>query len=163
MRVLDLISLIPLHTLYIDADRVTTADRELIPHGEFRDVEGTPFDFRKPKKVGKDIGCTDDCDIANGGGYDINYVLNRRGEYRKVAEIAGAESGVAMEVCTDLPGLQFYSGNMLDTEKYKKRTGFCLETQFLPKDVYKRQVLNGVAVRMALLFLLARQNKEATK
>mgnify|MGYP002280148913 CR=1 FL=1 len=75
------------------------------------------------------------CDIANGGGYDINYVLNRRGEYRKVAEIAGAESGVAMEVCTDLPGLQFYSGNMLDTEKYKKRTGFCLETQFLPNAV----------------------------
>ena len=123
------------HTLYIDADRVTTADRELIPHGEFRDVEGTPFDFRKPKKVGKDIGCTGDCDIANGGGYDINYVLNRRGEYRKVAEIAGAESGVAMEVYTDLPGLQFYSGNMLDTKKYKMRTGFCLETQFLPNAV----------------------------
>jgi len=64
------------HTLYIDADRVTTADRELIPHGEFRDVEGTPFDFRKPKKVGKDIGCTDDCDIANGEGVRVTLFVS---------------------------------------------------------------------------------------
>lgn len=122
------------HVLTIDADRVTPSDRELIPHGEFRNVEGTAFDFRKPKKIGKDIDA-DDEDIRNGGGYDINYVCNGRGSFRKIAEVAGANSGIFMELYTDLPGVQFYSGNMLDNTYYKKREGFCLETQYLPNAV----------------------------
>lgn len=122
------------HTLFIDADKITPTDEELIPHGEFRNVEGTPFDFRTPKKIGKDIFCREDSDVANGGGYDVNYVLNGGG-FRKVAEATGDESGIRMEVLTDLPGVQFYSGNMLSDGRYRKHDGFCLETQLLPNAV----------------------------
>lgn len=123
------------HTLQIDADAVTTADEELIPHGEFKAVEGTPFDFRKPKKMGKDIADESDADIKNGGGYDINFVLNGRNTYRKIAEVCGDKSGIIMEVYTDLPGVQFYSGCMLENKFYHKYEAFCLETQCLPNAV----------------------------
>lgn len=123
------------HTLWIDADSVTTADEELIPHGEFKDVNGTPFDFKTPKKMGQDIADYSDADIKSGGGYDINFVLNNRGTYRKIAKACGAKSGISMEVYTDQPGVQFYSGCMLENKFYNKFEAFCLETQCLPNAV----------------------------
>ena len=120
------------HYLMIDADKYTAVDSTLIPTGELPDVEGTPFDFRQAKPIGQDIARVP-------GGYDHNFVLNNKGNFRKVAELSEPVSGRYMDVYTDQPGLQFYSGNFLDgsiTGKggkvYKKHYGLCLETQHFP-------------------------------
>lgn len=126
-------------SMFIDADGVTPTNEKLIPTGSILPVEGTPFDFRKPKLVGKDIE-SDDEYMKNCGGYDINYVLNGKG-FRKIAQAEGNKSGIKMSVYTDLPGVQFYSGNFLsgakgkDGKTYGKRNGFCLETQNFPDAV----------------------------
>lgn len=123
----------------IFADGVTPTNEKLIPTGSILPVEGTPFDFRKPKQIGKDIE-SDDVYMKNCGGYDINYVLDGKG-FRKIAEAEGNKSGIVMSVYTDLPGVQFYSGNFLSGAKgkegktYGKRNGFCLETQNFPDAV----------------------------
>lgn len=120
------------HYLRIDAGKYTVVNDVLIPTGELRPVEGTAFDFREAKKIGKDIDKTE-------GGYDHNFVLNNPGTFRKVAQASSPESGIMLEVFTDQPGLQFYSGNFLDGSisgkngvVYKKHYGFCLETQHFP-------------------------------
>ncbi|MDZ7744096.1 MAG: aldose epimerase family protein [Bacteroidota bacterium] len=120
------------HQVMIRADRFTPVDDNLIPTGELAKVEGTPFDFRTMKKIGKDIGST-------GGGYDHNFVLNNKDSFSKAAEVYDAASGRHLEVITDQPGLQFYTGNFLDGSivgradvVYKKNYGFCLETQHFP-------------------------------
>ncbi len=123
--------------LTIDADRVTPTDDTLIPHGDFKDVAGTPFDFRKPRRIGEHINDTDDPDIRAGGGYDINFVLNKPcGIYGKIAEAESERSGIVMEVYTDKPAVQLYTGNGLHQKGksgyYNKNYGFCLETQFIP-------------------------------
>ena len=125
--------------LTIDADRVTPTDETLIPHGEFRDVAGTPFDFRKPRRIGEHI-FDDDPDLRAGDGYDINFVLNKRsGVYGKVAEAESERSGIVMQVYTDKPAVQLYTGNGLHQNGksgyYNKNYGFCLETQFIPNGV----------------------------
>lgn len=130
------------HVLMINADAFTPVDATLIPTGEIRSVEGTPFDFREPTPIGQRIDA-DDEQIRFGGGYDHNFVLNRS-ETGGQAEVLAARvheptSGRVMEVYTTEPGVQFYSGNFLDgtlTGKngtaYVKRSGFCLETQHFP-------------------------------
>jgi aldose 1-epimerase len=126
------------HELMIDADRFTPVDEGLIPTGELRPVEGTPFDFRKPTAIGARIDAKDE-QIKFGLGYDHNYVLNgQMGTRRRVARVTEPTSGRAMDVYTTEPGIQFYSGNFLDGVKgkdgavYKHRNGFCLETQHYP-------------------------------
>lgn len=126
------------HELMIDADRFTPVDEGLIPTGELRPVQGTPFDFRKPAAIGARIDAQDE-QIKFGLGYDHNYVLNgKMGTMRRVARVTEPTSGRAMEVYTTEPGIQFYSGNFLDGVKgkdgavYKHRNGFCLETQHYP-------------------------------
>jgi len=127
------------HTLEIKADHVTPVDETLIPTGELMPVEGTPFDFRAPHTIGERIA-EDHIQLAYGGGYDHNYVLNRNGEGRTLAAKAtGDKTGLTMEVYTTEPGIQLYTGNFmkgLNTLKggYKDdlRTGFCLETQHFP-------------------------------
>lgn len=127
------------HELMIDADKYTPVDKSLITTGTFTDVENTPMDFRSAKKIGRDID-TDYEQLKFGGGYDHNWVLNKHPEkIFKCASLYEASSGRLMEVWTDQPGLQFYSGNFLDgTLKgkqgimYEKRTGLCLETQVYP-------------------------------
>ncbi len=126
--------------LQIDADRVTPTDETLIPHGEFKNVEGTPFDFRKPHRIGERIGDTDDDDIRYGGGYDVNFVCNKpAGTYAKIADAESEKSGIAMEVFTDMPAVQLYTGNGLSQKGksgyYNRNYGFCLETQFIPNSV----------------------------
>lgn len=118
-------------TLTINADKYTVVDETLIPTGELRNVTG-PMDFRKPMAVGSRIENVP-------GGYDHNYVLNNKGAFAKVAELSDSISGRAMEVYTDEPGIQFYSGNFLDGSitgiggiVYKKHFGLCLETQHFP-------------------------------
>jgi aldose 1-epimerase len=122
------------HTLQIDADNYTPVDATLIPTGEIKSVKGTPFDFTKAEKIGARIGQVQ-------GGYDHNYVLNRKDStsMQLVATLADSISGRKMEVYTVEPGLQFYSGNFLDgTFKQvdgtpiNKHTALCLETQHYP-------------------------------
>jgi len=122
------------HELMLNADKYTPVDEGLIPTGELKAVEGTPFDFRRPKPIGRDIAKTD-------GGYDHNFVLKRYepGKVRLAARVREPTTGRVMEIYTDQPGIQFYSGNFLDgsvTGKdgvaYEKHFGFCLETQRYP-------------------------------
>lgn len=124
------------HQLMLDADRYTVVDATLIPTGELRKVDGTPMDFRKATAIGariKQVG-------GDPVGYDHNYVLNKSNAgVRKIAEAYEPTSGRVMEVFTDQPGVQFYSGNFLDgkiTGKngtvYNQYAGFCLETQHFP-------------------------------
>jgi aldose 1-epimerase len=127
------------HEVEITADKYIPVDSGLIPTGELAPVESTPFDFRKAKLVGKDINA-ENKQIELGGGYDHCWVLNDyESGYRSVAKVYHPESGRTLEVLTDEPGIQFYSGNFLDGTlptpnggTYAKRSGFCLETQHYP-------------------------------
>ncbi len=123
------------HILYINASRYTPVNDELIPTGELANVEGTPFDFRKPFVVGERI------DEVGGdpGGYDHNYVLDGAFEEKALAaKLMDPESGRFVEVTTTEPGVQLYTGNFLDGTlvsgdiTYVKNYGLCLETQHFP-------------------------------
>lgn len=129
------------HSLWIDADAITATDAESIPTGELRPVEGTPFDFRQEKPIGRDIG-QDDEQLKMGGGYDHNFALNTDGTMKLVARAKAPASGRVMEVYTDCVGVQLYTGNFIedtqigkDGRAYHSRGGFCLETQFFPDAV----------------------------
>ena len=127
------------HVLKIDASRITPVDATLIPTGELKSVEGTPFDFRKPYKVGERIDA-DDSQLRLGHGYDHNFVLDRpAGELAEAAEVYEPTTGRILRVLTTEPGIQLYTGNFLDgsiTGKegrvYNRRFALCLETQHFP-------------------------------
>lgn len=127
------------HEIEIRASRFTPVDAGLIPTGELRSVEGTPFDFRKPHRIGERIDAQDE-QIRLGGGYDHNFVLDREGAGLSLAaRVVEPSTGRGLEVWTTEPGMQFYTGNFLDgtiTGKagkvYPRRSGFCLETQHFP-------------------------------
>jgi aldose 1-epimerase len=130
--------------LKINASHYTPMDANSIPLGEIAPVAGTPFDFRKPTAVGGHIN--DDNDQLNKGhGYDHNFVLDSNGRLSAQnpgaisAEVYEPTSGRVLEVITDQPGVQLYTGNFLDgsiTGKggkvYNRRTALCLETQHFP-------------------------------
>ncbi|MCU0785429.1 MAG: galactose mutarotase [Verrucomicrobia bacterium] len=127
------------HVVQINADEFIPVDSTLIPTGELRPVEGTPFDFRKPTAIGARVNA-DDQQIKFGGGYDHCWVINQKpGELAQQAVVYEPESGRVMEVWSTEPGLQFYGGNFLDgtiTGKggwtYQYRNGFCMEPQHFP-------------------------------
>ncbi len=130
------------HVARIAASRYTPVDETLIPIGELAPVAGTPFDFTQPKPIGRDI-TRDDVQLARGGGYDHNFVLDREGaedgELAFAARVVDPKSGRQIEVYTTEPGMQLYTGNFLDgtiTGKggavYEHRNAFCLETQHFP-------------------------------
>jgi len=127
------------HQISIDADSYLPVDETLIPTGEFAEVQNTPFDFRKAKTIGKDID-TDHDQLKKGLGYDHCWVLNHQNQgLRFAASAHHKKSGRLLEVYTDEPGMQFYTGNFLDGTlpnkqggTYAHRTGFCLETQHYP-------------------------------
>lgn len=121
------------HKLMIDADRYTPVDEGLIPTGELKSVEGTPFDFTEPETVGSRIDQIPP-------GYDHNFVLNNPDSgVRKIVTVEHEESGRVMEVYTDQPGVQFYTGNFLDGslinrdgQPIEQYAALCLETQTFP-------------------------------
>lgn len=127
------------HEIKIYADKFTPIDQYGIPTGEIREVHGTPLDLTELTPINKDIN-SDDTQIVYGKGFDHNWVLNSNGDISQIAaEVYDKLSGRRMEVYTDKPGLQFYSGNMIKSSQigkydvhYKVRSGFCLETQFFP-------------------------------
>ena len=127
------------HEVQINSSRFTPVDSTLIPTGELRPVEGTPFDFRKPTAIGARIG-QDDEQLKFGGGYDHNFVIDgATGKLTLQARVQEPTTGRILEVLSTEPALQFYSGNFLDgtiTGKggwvYKHRNGFCMEPQHYP-------------------------------
>jgi len=126
------------HTLQIASDGITPVDKNLIPTGKIAPVENTPFDFRKATEIGSRIGEGDE-QLKNGGGYDHNFVLNKHDLKTAIATLQGDVSGIVMEVFTDEPGIQFYSGNFMEGKvtfkggaKDAYRTALCLETQHYP-------------------------------
>jgi len=127
------------HKLYINSDAFTPTNAQSIPTGEFKNVEGTPMDFRNFTAIGKRIEQNDE-QLQFGNGYDHNWILkNKQKDIILAAAVHEPDSGRYMEVWTDQPGMQFYSGNYLDNtdigkggKKYPKRSAFCLETQHFP-------------------------------
>ncbi len=130
------------HLMMINADAFTPVDEGLIPTGEIRKVEGTPFDFREAKPIGRDIDA-DNEQIKFGKGYDHNFVLNDQPANEDglalAAKVTEPGSGRTMEVYTNEPGVQFYTGNFMNGsyigksgKPYVFRGTFCLETQHFP-------------------------------
>lgn len=122
------------HEVFIDAQYLTSVDSELIPDGGLIPVKGTPFDFSDIKTIGRDINADEPLLKIARGGYDFNYVL--RGGANPVATAYSQRSGVFMSVYTDLPCMQFYTGNFLDgfegKTEYPYQSAFCMETQGYP-------------------------------
>lgn len=126
------------HVVMIPADKFTPVDSTLIPTGELKPVEGTPFDFRTPTAIGARIN-QDDEQLKFAKGYDHNWVINKPlGQFGLMARVTEPTTGRVLEVFSDQPGLQFYSGNFLDGtlrgkgRVYEFRSGFCMESQHYP-------------------------------
>lgn len=130
------------HLLMLNADHFTPVDEGLIPLGEIRSVEGSPFDFRRAKTIGQDLNKqATDTQLRYGGGYDHNFVLNKvaEGSLDLAARVVDPKSGRQMDVYTEEPGIQFYGGNFMDGGDIGKygnpfdyRGSFALETQHYP-------------------------------
>lgn len=130
------------HELLIKSTRYTPVkDYQSIPTGELQEVTGTPMDFTIKKTIGKEIDVPFD-QLQYTGGYDHNYVLDwEPGTMKEFAKAHCSKTGISMIAATDLPGVQFYTGNFITSEPgkgdavYQKRAGFCLETQYYPNAV----------------------------
>ena len=126
------------HLLWLDADTYTPVDAGSIPVAGAAPVEGTPFDFREEKPLGRDIGA--DCEqLRLTGGYDHSFNLRPRAGLRLAARLTGERSGIVMETWTDKPAVQLYTANGLkgphstkSGAPYVPRMAVCLETQFPP-------------------------------
>ena len=137
------------HEVTIFADRYTPTDATMIPTGELASVGDTPFDFRKPTKIGARIN-DGNTQLRQGGGYDHNYVVNRQGAgLVPVARVVEPASGRVLEVSTTEPGVQFYTANTLNVvgkggRTYQKFFAFCLETQHYPDSPNKPQFPSSI-------------------
>ena len=116
-------------------------DAKSIPTGEIASVEGTPFDFREAKPMGRDIAQEND-QLSYGHGYDHNFVLDKeRAGLEKIATAYSTKSGIKMDVITDCIGMQLYTANFIQGQKVQggaiceDRDAFCLETQYFPNAV----------------------------
>lgn len=135
------------HILYVNADNYTPVDSTFMTTGEIVTVKDTPMDFTTPKAVGQDIADFDFVQLKNGNGYDHNWVLNTGGDIKQLAaKLTSPESGISVEVYTNEPGIQVYSGNFLDGSVkgkkgivYNQRASVCLETQHYPDSPNKPQ------------------------
>jgi aldose 1-epimerase len=126
------------HSVILKAANYLPVDSTSIPLGKIAPVAGTPFDFTKPSEIGSRINDNDE-QLKNGKGYDHNYVLDKHDLNTSIATVTGDKSGIKMEIFTQEPGLQFYSGNfmsgnntMIGGGKDDKRTAFAMETQHYP-------------------------------
>ena len=126
------------HLVQLKADNYTPVDSTLIPTGKIEPVKGTPFDFAAPTTIGARINDAYE-QLKNGKGYDHNFVLDKHDMTQPIAIVKGDKTGIVMEVFTEEPALQFYSGNFMqgkNTMKYGEkddyRTAFAMETQHYP-------------------------------
>lgn len=124
------------NVVQINADAFLPMNETFLTTGAVRKVDGTPFDFREPKTIGRDIEI-DDVDLKIADGYDHNYCLKDE----HFATAWSTKTGIKMDCYTDMPGAQFYVGNNLSGRKgksvYPRRSGFCFETQFYPDAIHK--------------------------
>ena len=109
------------HLLWLDCDRFTPIESDFIPTGEIRSVSGSAMDFTEPKRIGRDLGTSDEQLIA-GNGYDHNFVLNNPGLSRPFARVESETTGIVMEVLSDLPGVQLYAGSNMGNDHGEKGT-----------------------------------------
>ena len=138
------------HLLYINADNYTPVRADMIPNGDIQDVKGSPFDFRKPTEIGQRID-SENKQLKFGNGYDHNFILNSKSVDELSAKLVDPVSGRFMEVFTNEPGLQFYSGNFLNEKTmgkkkvyYRKRSALCLETQHFPNSPNQKNFPNTI-------------------
>lgn len=132
------------HELELRASRYTPTGPTLVPTGEIAPVAGTPFDFTTRKPIGRDIGpLSAEQSAGHGGGYDLNYCIDGWDRALKTCAVAvDPKSGRRMEIVSDQPGIQFYTGNFLKDQKgkggaiYQQYGGFCLETQLYPDSIH---------------------------
>lgn len=132
--------------LYVNSTYFTPVDSTYMTTGEILPVAGTPMDFRESRRIGERIAETDYEQIRNGNGYDHNWVLDTGGNMDKVAaELYCEKTGIVLDVYTDEPGIQIYTGNFLDGSqtgkggvKYAQRAAICLETQHYPDSPNKK-------------------------
>ena len=135
------------HILYVNADNYTPVDSTFMTTGEILPVQATPMDFPPPKAVGQDINNFAFVQLKNGNGYDHNWVLNTQGDLTQVAaRLTSPQSGITLEVYTNEPGIQVYTGNFLDGSVkgkkgivYNQHASVCLETQHYPDSPNKPQ------------------------
>ena len=128
------------NVMYINSSTTTPVGEGLIPTGEIASLLGGPMDFTTPKVIGQDINATDNEQIALGNGFDHNWILDTKGDVTvPAATVVSPNTGIRLDVYTDEPGIQVYSGNFLDgtvTGKhgivYNQRAGICLESQHYP-------------------------------
>jgi aldose 1-epimerase len=126
------------HRLRLEADHFLPTDAGLIPTGEKRSVTGTALDFTSARLIGERLDDDEEA-LHLAGGYDHCWVLRESNGLRLAADVSDPESGRRMELLTDQPAIQFYSGNFLDGSilgkngiRYGQRSGFCLETENFP-------------------------------
>lgn len=134
------------HVLYLNATNFTPVDSTFMTTGEIAVVEGTPMDFTTPKAIGQDIENPYQ-QLRNGKGYDHNWVLDTKGNVNELgAKLSCPSTGIAVEVYTNEPGIQIYTGNFLKGNivgkngvAYPCRASVCLETQHFPDSPNKPQ------------------------
>ena len=126
------------HMVQLNADNYTPVDSTLIPTGKIEPVKGTPLDFTTPTTIGARINNVNE-QLKNGKGYDHNFVLNKHDIIQPIATVKGDKTGIVMEVYTEEPAMQFYSGNFMQGKNIMKygekddyRTAFAMETQHYP-------------------------------
>ncbi len=131
-------------SIVFNADNFVPVDGESIPTGEIRAVKGTPFDFTTEKKIGEMLDMNEE-QLKNTNGFDHNYCINDWDKTLKLAAtVIDDKSGIVMETYTDLPGVQFYIGNFVNTDKgkngavYGQRQGLCLESQYYPNSANEK-------------------------
>lgn len=133
--------------LYVNSDSITPIDRTCMTSGEMMAVKDSPFDFTKARAISERIDETTNEQVRNGNGYDHNWVLNTKGDVEQLAaKLTSPKSGITLEVFTNEPGIQVYTGNFLDGRTkgkkgivYKKRAAVCLESQHYPDSPNKPQ------------------------
>lgn len=141
------------HRLVIYADRFTPSGKDAIPTGQICDVAGTPMDFRKAKTIGCDINCDYD-QLKNASGYDHNWITDESGKLHKIVDVTGDKSGIHMQIETDYPGMQMYTGNFISNKKrgvkgknghiYSERDGVCFEPQYYPDAINHADFISPV-------------------
>lgn len=136
--------------LWLKASCYTPIAAGAIPTGEIAPVTGTPLDFTAAKRIGQDIEA-DFEQLKLVGGFDHNWVVDDyKGQVQLIAKLSNKESGRVMEVYTDLPGVQFYSGNSIDAQigkegmTYTKRQALCLETQYFPNSANETKFIQPI-------------------
>lgn len=135
----------------ISADTFLPANENSIPTGEIKSVKDTAMDFREFKRIGKEIDSEDEA-VIQGFGYDHNWIVEGHDKSQPIAMARDRSSGILMQVYTDLPGVQFYTGNFLNAAiegkngaRYDKRSGYCFETQFYPNAINMENVPMPIA------------------